>query len=103
VHGVITFYHHFRQHPVGRHVIELCQAEACQSMGCKQVTEHAQRVLGCGLHETTADGSVTLEPVYCLGQCALSPTIAIDGEVHARVTPQRFDRLLAAARAKDSQ
>lgn len=72
-------------------------------MGCTQLTEHVKRVLGCGFHETTADGSVTLEPVYCLGQCALSPTIAIDDQVHARVTPQRFDRLLATARAKDSQ
>ena len=71
VHGVITFYHHFRQQPPGRHVLQLCRAEACQSMGGEALADHARATLGCDFHETTADGAVTLEPVYCLGNCAL--------------------------------
>lgn len=95
VHGVVTFYHHFRQSPPGRHVVQLCQAEACRSMHCQQLTEHVQRKLGVKLHETTADGRYTLEPVYCLGNCACSPAIMIDGQLHGRVTPESFDALLA--------
>ena len=95
VHGVVTFYHHFRQAPVGRHVIQLCQAEACRSMHCEQLTAHAQRKLGVPLHGTTADGRYTLEPVYCLGNCACSPAVMIDGELHGRVTPGSFDALIA--------
>ncbi|HEU0200972.1 MAG TPA: formate dehydrogenase subunit gamma [Burkholderiaceae bacterium] len=101
VHGVITFYHHFRRTPGGRHTVRLCQAEACQSRGAEALAQHAQGALGCGWHETSADGAVTLEPVYCLGQCACSPALMIDDEVHARVTPARFDRLLTLLRAKD--
>lgn len=101
VHGVLTFYHHFRRHPAGRHVLRICQAEACQSMGAAALTAHAQRVLGCKLHETTADGAFTLEPVYCLGLCALAPSAAIDDEVHARLTPAALDRLLAAVQRED--
>jgi formate dehydrogenase subunit gamma len=95
VHGVVTFYHHFRQAPGGRHVIQLCQAEACRSMHCEQLTEHVQRKLGVELHGTTADGRYTLEPVYCLGNCACSPAVMIDGELHGRVTPESFDALIA--------
>src|SRR5262249_26540127 len=84
VHGVITFYHHFRSKPAGRHMVRICQAEACQSMGAASLTEHAQRTLGCTLHETTADGTFTLEPTYCLGLCALAPSVSVDDEVHAR-------------------
>jgi formate dehydrogenase subunit gamma len=101
VHGVLTFYHHFRRHPPGRHVLSICQAEACQSMGAAALTAHAQQRLGCKLHETTADGTFTLEPVYCLGLCALAPSAAIDGEVHARLTPAKLDRLLAAVQRED--
>lgn len=95
VHGVVTFYHHFRQSPAGRHTIQLCQAEACRSMHCETLTEHAQRKLGVKLHGTTPDGRVTLEPVYCLGNCACSPAMMIDGQLHGRVTPEAFDELIA--------
>lgn len=101
VHGVLTFYHHFRRHPPGRHVLRICQAEACQSMGAAALTAHAESALGCRRHETTADGTFTLEPVYCLGLCALAPSAAIDDEVHARLTPARLDRLIAAALRAD--
>jgi len=101
VHGVVTFYHHFRQSPPGRHVLRICQAEACQSMGAAALTAHARQRLGCDLHQTTADGSITLEPVYCLGLCAQSPACMLDDTVHARMTPQRLDRLLHAAEGDD--
>lgn len=101
VHGVITFYHHFRSQPAGRHVVRICQAEACQSMGAATLTEHAQQALGCKLHETTADGAFTLEPTYCLGLCAMSPSVSVDDAVHARLTPAKFDRLIVATRRGD--
>lgn len=97
VHGVLTFYHDFRSAPPAPCVVQLCRAESCQSMGAERLLAHVQAVLGCGLHERSFDGSVALEPVYCLGQCASSPAVTIDGVVHARVTPQRFDALLARA------
>ena len=101
VHGVVSFYHHFRRAPGGRHTVRLCQAEACLSLGADALRLHAQRALGCDWHQTTADGAFSLEPVYCLGQCANSPALAIDDDVFARVTPQRFDGLLASVRAQD--
>ena len=95
VHGVITFYHHFRRTPPGRHVVRLCQAEACQAVGSDALAEHAKRRLGCGFHETTADGAITLEPVYCLGLCANGPSALVDEvHVHAHLTPERFDALV---------
>lgn len=94
VHGVLTYYHHFRQQPAARHLVELCRAEACQARGAEALASHAQRVLGCGFHETSADRQVTLEPVYCLGHCAVGPNIAIDGQPYARVSAARFDALL---------
>jgi formate dehydrogenase subunit gamma len=94
VHGVITFYHDFRTALPGRHVVRLCQAEACQSMGSAALAAHAKARLGLDFHQTSPNGSVTLEPVYCLGNCACSPALTIDGRVHGRVTPERFDRLL---------
>jgi formate dehydrogenase subunit gamma len=103
VHGVLTFYHQFRQSRPGRKVLRICQAEACQSMGAAALTVHAQQRLGCGLHETTADGSLTIEPVYCLGLCALSPAASIGEQVHARLTPEKLDRLLAASRHEDDR
>jgi formate dehydrogenase subunit gamma len=95
VHGVIQFYHYFRTHPPGRHIVQICRAEACQANRCLGLEAHAKRRLGVDYHHTTADGQVTLEAVYCLGNCSLGPSVMIDGEVHGRVTPERFDALLA--------
>jgi formate dehydrogenase subunit gamma len=94
VHGVITFYHHFRQRPPGRHVVQLCQAEACKSMRGEQLTAHARERLDIDFHQTTQDGAFSLEPVYCLGNCACAPSVMIDGELHGRVTAERFDALI---------
>jgi formate dehydrogenase subunit gamma len=94
VHGVVSFYHWFRTEPAGKHVIHLCRAEACQAMGARALEAHAKQRLGIGLHGTTPDGAFTLEPVYCLGNCACSPSLMIDGEVHGRVDAERFDALL---------
>jgi len=100
VHGVVTYYHHFRAEPAARHVIQICRAEACQSMGGNELMAHAQLRLGCtGEHATSADGQFTLEPTFCLGLCASSPALTLGDRVHARVTPQKFDRLLADARS----
>ena len=95
VHGVITYYHFFRQAPAGRHVVQVCRAESCQAVGADALMAHAEQVLGCKAHCTRADGAITLEPVYCLGLCASSPAIAIDDRLHARMTPQKFERLAA--------
>lgn len=102
VHGVVTFYHHFRSQPHGRHVLRLCRAEACQSMNGRALEQHAMKSLGIGFGETTADGTLTLEAVYCLGLCACSPAAMIDQEVHGRVTPQRLDELIQGAGGKVS-
>ena len=98
VHGAITFYHHFRQHPAGRHVVHVCRAEACQAVGADTLVEHARKTLGCDFHETTKDNAITLEPAYCLGQCAIGPSLLIDDEIHAKVTPARFDSLVKGLR-----
>lgn len=95
VHGVITYYHFFRREAPGRRVVQVCRAEACQACGGEALLAHAERVLGCQRHETRADGAVTLEPVYCLGLCASSPAVQIDDRLHARVTPERLEQLLA--------
>jgi formate dehydrogenase subunit gamma len=94
VHGVVTFYHHFRSAKPGRHVVQICRAEACQSMGANALVDHARKALGVDFHETTADGRYTLEAVYCLGNCACSPAVMIDGELHGRVDAARFDELV---------
>jgi formate dehydrogenase subunit gamma len=99
VHGVVSFYHYFRQHPGGRHVVHLCRAEACQAVGAVALEQHAKRALGIDFHGTTRDGALSLEPVYCLGNCALGPSIMIDNQLQGRVSPARFDELMAAARA----
>ena len=96
VHGVISFYHYFRQQPAGQHVIYLCRAESCQAMGAVTLEKHIKQRLGVDFHETTQDGRYTLEPVYCLGNCACSPAMMVDGELKGRVTPERFDAWLAA-------
>ena len=85
VHGVVSFYHDFRSHPPGRHVLRLCRAEACQSMGAERIAELAQRETGIGFGATTAGGEVTLEAVYCLGNCACAPAAMLDGEVYGRL------------------
>jgi len=95
VHGVISFYHHFRDTPPGRHTVYLCRAESCQAMQGRALEAHAKNALGIDFDQTTADGAVTLQPIYCLGNCALSPAVMIDEDVHGRVTPQRFDALIA--------
>ena len=94
VHGVISFYHYFRTQPAGRHVIYLCRAEACQAMGGRALEAHAKRKLGVDFHGTTADAAFTLEPVYCLGNCACAPSLLIGGDLHGRVDAERFDALL---------
>ncbi len=100
VHGVITFYHYFRETLPGAHTIHLCRAESCQSMNGAGLEAYAKAKLGIDYHETTADGTFSLEPVYCLGNCACSPAISIDGETYGRVTPERFDEILNEVRAQ---
>lgn len=95
VHGVMTFYHDYRDHPQGRHVLKLCRAEACQSMGGDLVADRVKRALGIDFHGTTADGGVTLEPVYCLGLCACAPAGMLDGELHGRLDENSITELLA--------
>lgn len=99
VHGVVSFYHDYRRQPAGRHVLKLCQAEACQSMGSDAVAARLKQLLGIDFHETTRDGAVTLEPVYCLGLCACSPAAMLDGEVIGRVDAERIDAIVAEVRA----
>ena len=100
VHGVISFYHHFRRTPPGRHVVQVCRAESCQAQGAAALETHARQHLGVDFHETTGDGAVTLEPVYCLGNCACSPAIRVDDEILGRVDAERFDAVVAGLRDK---
>jgi formate dehydrogenase subunit gamma len=97
VHGVLTFYHDFRREPPPRHVVRLCQAEACQARGAVALTAHAETVLGTRLdpHGQPNAQDVSLEPIYCLGLCSSGPSALIDGRPHARLTPERFDALIA--------
>jgi formate dehydrogenase subunit gamma len=95
VHGVISFYHDFRSEPAGAHTLQICRAEACQAMGSRALERHAKERLGIDYGGTTLDGAVTLEPVYCLGNCACSPSVRLDDEIHARVDAARLDELLA--------
>lgn len=99
VHGVVTFYHHFRTEPVGRHILQICRAESCQSMGSEKLEAHIKSCLDIDYHQTTADGAVTLEPVYCLGNCACSPAVMIDDEVYGRVDTKKINQIIADARA----
>ena len=94
VHGVISFYHLFRTTPPGRRTLYLCRSAACQAMGARALERHAAERLGIGFHETTPDGRISLEPIFCLGNCACSPAVMIDDFVYGRVTPQRLDALL---------
>lgn len=95
VHGVITYYHFFRSKAPGKHVVQVCRAEACQANGSERLLNHLEKALGCKLHETSADGKVTLEPVYCLGLCASSPAVQIDDTLHARMDIEKVSRLIA--------
>lgn len=99
VHGVVSFYHDFRTEPAGRHTVQVCCAESCQAAGGWQLAEHASASLGVDYGGTTADRAITLERVYCLGNCACSPSVRIDDDLHARVDAARFDALCAALRA----
>lgn len=94
IHGVISFYPHFRQTPAAPIVLQVCRAESCQAMGANQLAEYAKQRLGCDFHGNSSNQAVTLEPVYCLGLCAQSPAIMINGHPHARVTPDKLDHLL---------
>ena len=98
VYGVVSFYHDFRDAPPGRHILKLCRAEACQSMGADRLAEHARERLRVGWHETTADGRVTLEPVFCLGLCACAPTAMLDGKVVGALDATRLAALIDEAR-----
>jgi formate dehydrogenase subunit gamma len=98
VHGVVSFYHHFRRAAPGRHVVQICRAESCQALGGEHLAQHAQERLGIGFHESTPDGAFSLEPVYCLGNCACSPAVMINEELFGRVSPEQLDALLAERR-----
>ena len=99
IHGVVTFYHHFRSHKPGRHLMQICRAESCQSMGSEALEAHAKQCLNVDYHQTTADDAITLDAVYCLGNCALSPAVMVDNEVYGRVSIADLDALIAEAKA----
>lgn len=103
VYGTITFYHDFRFNPVGNHVMKVCRAEACQSMGCDALIEHIEGRLGVRLGETTDDGTFTTSPIYCLGNCALSPAMMLDGKPYGRVSPQMVDTLIDSAKREGTR
>jgi formate dehydrogenase subunit gamma len=94
VHGVISFYHYFRDTPAGKHTVQVCRAESCQAMGGTALEAHVKQRLGIDYHETTENGQFSLEPVYCLGNCACSPAIQIDNEIYGKVTAQCFDEIV---------
>lgn len=94
VHGVVSYYHDFRTTPPGRHIVKICQAEACQAMGSRELSTHAEGALGVAMHSSNED--VTLEPVYCLGNCACSPAVLVDGRIYGRVSTDRFDDIVAS-------
>jgi formate dehydrogenase subunit gamma len=98
VHGVASFYHDYRTQPAGRHVVKLCRAEACQSMGSEALASRLQQLLGIGFGETSADGAVTLEAVYCLGLCACAPAAMVDGAVIGRLDTEGLDEIVAEVR-----
>jgi formate dehydrogenase subunit gamma len=99
VHGVVSFYHDFRSTPPGRHVVRICQAEACQAMGSRALSAHAESALGGKMNETRED--LTLEPVYCLGNCACSPSVMVNGNTYGRVDAGRFDDIVNTMRGSD--
>jgi len=96
IHGVISFYHHFRTRPAGSNLLEVCRAEACQARGGRALERHVQERLKVAYHDTTTDNEFTLAPVYCLGNCACGPSIRVNNDIIGRVTPQKFDQLIDA-------
>lgn len=96
VHGVVEYYHDFRTEEPGKHIVKICQAEACQAMGSRSLTDHAQKTLAMSFNDTEND--ITLEPVYCLGNCACSPAVMVNGKTYGRVDESRFDALLDTLR-----
>jgi formate dehydrogenase subunit gamma len=98
VHGVVTFYHHFRTHAPGKHILQICRAESCQAMGSEALENYVKRTLGVDYHQTTDDGAITLEPIYCLGNCACSPSVSMDDQVCGRVDIDRVNEIIAEAR-----
>ena len=103
VHGVISFYHDFRSKPPGRKIIRVCRAESCQAMGAVALADHIQKRLGIDFGSTSADGEFTLEPVYCLGNCACSPAIFIGDDLYGRVDANRFDEILSSMTVRHSR
>ncbi|HEY8193486.1 MAG TPA: NAD(P)H-dependent oxidoreductase subunit E [Hyphomicrobium sp.] len=95
IYGVVTFYHDFKRHPVGKHIVKICRAEACQSMGTDQLCKHAEQSLKTPLGGTTANGQVTIEQVFCLGNCALSPAVMVGEKLYGKVDARRFDEIIA--------
>ncbi len=100
VHGVISFYHYFRSTPPGNHTIQICRAESCQAMGSRTLESHAKQTLNIDYQQTTLDGDITLEPVYCLGNCACSPAIRVGDEVYGHVDKDKFDQLVSELRTQ---
>ena len=98
VHGVVTFYHHFHTHPVGKHVLQICRAESCQAMGSEMLEANVKAALGIDYHQTTQDGAVTLLPVYCLGNCACSPNVMLGDDIYGRMTADKVADIVAEAR-----
>ncbi|WP_018151044.1 formate dehydrogenase subunit gamma [Leeia oryzae] len=94
IHGVISFYHDFKMSPPAAHELRLCRAEACQSMGSDALAAHVHACTGIDEHGQTADGQLAVRPVYCLGACATSPAMLVDGQLHARVTKEALDAVL---------
>lgn len=99
LHGFVTFYHDFRNEPAGRHVLKICRAEACQSVGGKALAEDTLKKLGLNWHGTTADGALTVEPVYCLGLCACAPAAMVDNRVVGRVDAAKIDAIVKGAQS----
>jgi formate dehydrogenase subunit gamma len=95
VHGVVTFYHHFRRHPAGKHILQICRAESCQAMGSAKLEAQVKKTIGIDYHETTKDGALMLLPVYCLGNCACSPAVMLDEEVYGRMDADKVAELVS--------
>ena len=98
VHGVISFYHLYRDTPGGKHTVYVCCAEACQAMGARDLMQHASKHLGIEAHQTTGDNEINLEPIYCLGNCACAPAVMINETLHARVSNEKFEQLIEEVR-----
>lgn len=95
IHGVISFYHFFRTHPAGKHVVQICRAESCQAVGGRDLEQSIMQRLNINYHQTTPDGEFTLEPVYCLGNCACSPAIRVNDDIYGRVTLAKVDAIIS--------